>query len=141
MCAIIEWLCVQRERKRMHQCVLATTEWLCVQRERERKRRLQCVLSLNVVCVKRKRRHHSDMVMDVCMVNIELAETAAVSDGTSSVTQPNSAVRTPLGWIFKTRYKSYSHSFRITCDKRAVSLLESGEQAISKRSSMCTIIK
>ena len=85
MCAIIEWLCVQRERKRMHQCVLATTEWLCVQRERERKRRLQCVLSLNVVCVKRKRRHHSDMVMDVCMVNIELAETAAVSDGTSSV--------------------------------------------------------
>ena len=69
-----------------------------------------------------------------CMVCRERSETAAVSRGTSHV-KPNSAVSTLLGWIFKTRLKKkkrkkrkgYSPSFRMTFDKRAVSLLESGE--------------
>ena len=43
--------------------------------------------------------------------------------------QKTSAVSTPLGWIFKTRHgRSYSHPFRIACNKSAVSLLESGKQ-------------
>ena len=61
------------------------------------------------------------------MVYTELAETAAVSSGTSRVATKQ-LLSIPLGWIFKTRYKkSYSHSFRITCEKSAASLLDSGE--------------
>ena len=42
--------------------------------------------------------------------------------------QPKSATRTPLPLILITRaIKGYSHSFRITCDMCAVSLLESIE--------------
>ena len=42
--------------------------------------------------------------------------------------QPKSAVTTPLLWIWKIgAISGYSHSFRITCDMSAVSLLESRE--------------
>ena len=58
-----------------------------------------------------------------CMVCTERAETAAVSRGTSHV----SAVRTPLGWIFKNARVTQEESHA-----RAVSLLESGEQRYIK---------
>ena len=42
---------------------------------------------------------------------------------------PKNATSTPLPWILIIRaIKGYSHSFRITCDMCAVSLLDSGEQ-------------
>ena len=44
--------------------------------------------------------------------------------------QPSSAVSTPL-WCIRA-IKGYSHSFRITCDMNAVSLLESREQRYIK---------
>ena len=46
---------------------------------------------------------------------------------------PGSATSTPLPWILIIRaIKGYSHSFRITCDMCAVSLLESREQRCIK---------
>ena len=41
--------------------------------------------------------------------------------------QPKSATITLLAWILIRAIKGYSHSFRITCDMCAVSLLESRE--------------
>ena len=64
-----------------------------------------------------------------CMVYTEGAETAAVSRGTSHLTSKQES--TSLKWLFKTRYKK-RHSFRIACDKSAVSLLERGEQRYMK---------
>ena len=47
--------------------------------------------------------------------------------------QPQSATSTPLPWILIIRaVKGYSHSFRITCDGCALSLLESREQRYIK---------
>ena len=66
------------------------------------------------------------------MVYTECAEMAAVLSSTSHV-RTNSAATTPLGWIFKVCCKkSYSHSFSVTCNKSAVSLLESGEFYIKR---------
>ena len=39
----------------------------------------------------------------------------------------NSAESTPLQWTVKTRYEKGSHSLETTCDKKAVSLLETRE--------------
>ena len=39
----------------------------------------------------------------------------------------NSAVSTPLRWIFKTALQKASHSLISTCNKSAASLLEGGE--------------
>ena len=64
------------------------------------------------------------------MVYIERAETAAVSRPMApAMSQPNSAVSTPtpVDVVKIALYEADSHTFRITCDKSAVSLLESGE--------------
>ena len=57
------------------------------------------------------------------MVYTEHAEMATVSCGTSHVKTKKHCKYT----ISKRAKKSYRHSLRITCDKSAVSLLESGE--------------
>ena len=44
-----------------------------------------------------------------------------------AMVQPNSAKGHHLGGYSKCAIKSNSHSFRLTCDKSTVSLLESGE--------------
>ena len=58
-----------------------------------------------------------------CMVYTEHAEMAAVSCGTGHVT--NSAVSTPLRWLFKNAPKKLV--IHVESDASAVSLLESGE--------------
>ena len=67
--------------------------------------------------------------MVIIMVYTEIAGTAAVSRNISHTT-----TKYPLWWIFKNtvikkgkKRSSYSHSFRITCDISAVSLLASGK--------------
>ena len=57
------------------------------------------------------------------MVYTECTETAAVSSGTSHVT-----TKQHCKYITSVNIKSCRHSFRITRDNSAVSLLESGEQ-------------
>ena len=60
------------------------------------------------------------------------AETAAFHVA-PAMQQPKSAISTPLPWILIIRaIKGYSHSYRITCDMCAVSLLESREQRYIK---------
>ena len=66
------------------------------------------------------------------MVYTEHAEKAAVSRDTSQVTTKQRCNLHHLGGYSKTRYKKASHSFRITCDKSAASLLESREQRYIK---------
>ena len=61
------------------------------------------------------------------MVYTERAETAAVSRGTSHITTKQRCAYTTYVDIQKRAVKSYSHSFRITYEKGAVGLLESGE--------------
>jgi len=62
-----------------------------------------------------------------CMMYTERAETAAVLRGTSRVTAKQHCQYTTWVDIHNAPEKA-SHSFRIACDKSAVSLLESGEQ-------------
>ena len=62
-----------------------------------------------------------------CMVYTERAEMAAVSRGTSYVTTKQCCKYTTSVEIqnsIKKKESYYSHSFRITCDKNIVSLLE-----------------
>ena len=57
---------------------------------------------------------------------------AVVSHGTSHVTTKQCCKYTTLTDIQKHIIKGYSHSFRITCNISAVSLLESREQHCMK---------
>ena len=61
------------------------------------------------------------------MVYTERAETAAVSRGITHVTTKQRCKYTTSVDMQKRAIKSYSHSFRTTYDKSAVSLPESGE--------------
>ena len=62
------------------------------------------------------------------MVYTELEPKTAAFHVAPAMQQPKSATSTPLPWILIIRaIKGYSHSFRITCDMCAVSLLESRE--------------
>ena len=70
-------------------------------------------------------------MVHVCMMYTERAETAAVILGTSHVTAKQRFKYIPLRWIFQTRCKKLQ-SLRVTCDKRALSLLESGERCYIK---------
>ena len=63
-----------------------------------------------------------------CMVYTEHAEVAAVSCGTSHVTTKQCCKYITLVDIPKSTIRCNSHSFRITHDKSAVSLLESRAQ-------------
>ena len=81
--------------------------------------------------------------MHGCMVYAECTETAAVSHRTSHVTtnqhsksmtsvDVKNALLKTIFILNQMRYSKYaiksdSHSFRIRCDKSAVSLLENGE--------------
>ena len=64
------------------------------------------------------------ILMHDCMVYTDHAEMATVSRGTSHATTKERCNKNK---------KSYNQSFRITCDKSAVSLLESGEQTALHR--------
>ena len=66
------------------------------------------------------------------MMYTERAKTAAVSRGTSYVTNKTALHLHHFGGCSKRAIKRYSHSFRITWDKTAVSLLESGEKRYAK---------
>ena len=61
-----------------------------------------------------------------CVVYTERAETAAVSRGTNHVTTKQRCTNTTVD-IQNELYKSYNHSFGITCNKSAASLLDSRE--------------
>ena len=63
-----------------------------------------------------------------CMVYTERAKMAAVSRGISYTTTKQPCKFTTSVDIQKRVIKSYNHSFRIACDKSAVSLPESEEQ-------------
>ena len=64
------------------------------------------------------------------MVYTERAETAAVSRGTSYLTTKQRCKY--IGAHSKRAIKGYSHLFRITCNKSAANVLESGEQRYIK---------
>ena len=69
-----------------------------------------------------------------CMVYTERAPKRQQLHVAPDMTQPNSVVSTPLRWILKSALqKVYSHSFKTTCNKSAVSLLESGEYRYIKK--------
>ena len=61
------------------------------------------------------------------MVCIERNGTAAISCAASHVTIKERYKFTSRGGYSKCTIKSYSHSFRITCDKSAVLLFMGGE--------------
>ena len=80
------------------------------------------------------------------MVYTECAETASVSRGASHVTTKHRCRYTISVDIRqnalkkKRRKKSYSHSYKITCKKRTVNLLDGGEKRYIKASIIIIII-
>ena len=69
-----------------------------------------------------------------CMVYTERAPKRQQLHVAPDMQQPNSVVSTPLGWILKSAIqKVYRHSFKITWNKSAVSLLESAEYRYIKK--------
>ena len=87
---------------------------------------LACTLCMRL-CMKQH-----DMVHD-CMVYTECAEMAALSHGTHHATTKQHGKYTAVADMQKCAIKSYSHSFRITCDKNAVSLPRVENSAIQKQ--------
>ena len=65
-------------------------------------------------------------------VSTERAETAAVSRGTSHVTNKQRCKHTTTSVDIQNALTKPGHSFRMACDMSAVSLLESGEQRYVK---------
>ena len=70
--------------------------------------------------------------MHGCMVYTEHAEMAKVSSGTSRVRTKTVLQLDHFGGYSNHAVKRYSYSFRVTCNKNAVSLLESGERRYIK---------
>ena len=119
----VRFLCWPLFRYRFHPCVTAVAR----KRSRSFCQRFWWQVTAKHVCTVRMWlcMKWRDMVHG-CMVCPELAETPAVSRGTMRPCNDQTALSVHrLDGYLKRAVKSYSHSFRTTCDKSVASLLES----------------